>query len=432
MQHSAPSSASVPSEPRLLDAQLRQRLERSVEEHTEQLLQLRHELHAHPETGLELEWTAARVRREFEALGLEITDARDVGGFVAVLRGGAAQAAPPERERGLVLLRADMDALPLTEETGLDYASTNGAMHACGHDLHMAGLVGAARALHSVRESLIGDVLFFLQPGEEGHDGARYMIEGGLLEAAGRLPDHAYGIHVWSGLYPAGTVASRPGPLMASSDVLEVTVHGKGGHGSAPFLAADPVPVIADMITQSHVLITRTTNTFDPVVVTCGSVQAGTTSNIIPERALAKFTVRAFSDAGREAILARLKQLFEHLAAAHGMRCEVEHPQAYPTTVNDAAETDFARQVTEEIYPGAWAPMEHPVGAAEDFSRVLQAIPGAYLFVSAVPEGTDAASAPMNHSALAHFSDDAVPRAALLLASLAATRLGGTDPTPAS
>lgn len=402
-------------------SELERGLSTSVQEHTENLLTLRHELHAHPETGLELPFTCARVRREFEALGMEITDAGTVDGFVAVLRGAAK--AEATSQRGLVLLRADMDGLPLTEETGLAYAASNGAMHACGHDLHMAGLVGAARALHSVRGSLAGDVIFFLQPGEEGHDGARHMIEDGLLEAAGRLPDHAYGVHVWSGLYPAGSIAARPGSLMASSDVLEVTVHGRGGHGSAPFLAADPVPVIAEMITQSHVLQTRTVDPFDPVVVTCGSVQAGSTANIIPERAVAKFTVRAFSAAARESILRRLNELFVHLAAAHGMSCEVDHHQAYPTTVNDAAETDFARGVSQELFPDAWREMEHPVGAAEDFSRVLERIPGAYLFVSAVPEGSDAATAPMNHSALALFDDAAVPRAALLLASLAARRL---------
>lgn len=386
------------------------------------LVDLRHELHQMPEIALDLPQTLARMRREFEDLGLEIHPASEVSGFVAVLRGGAGTTAP---QRPLVLLRADMDGLPVREQTGLDWASTNGAMHGCGHDLHMAGIVGAARALVAVQAQLAGDVLFFLQPGEEGADGAQHMIDDGLLTAAGRLPDHAYGVHVWSGQYPTGQITGKPGPMMASSDVLEVTVRGRGGHGSAPHAALDPVPVAAEMVIQSHVLVSRQFNVFDPVVVTCGSLSAGQAPNVIPETAVARFTLRAFSPAARKRLIQSLHRLFEGIAAAHGAEVQVSTVELYPVTANASEEVEFAAAAVEEFFPGRWAQMEHPVSAAEDFSKILQRIPGTFLFVSAVPEGVDAETAPQNHSAFAVYDDAAVTDAARVLAELALRRLNG-------
>lgn len=213
----------------------------------DELIGLREKLHAVPEVGLNLPQTYSLVKNEFEKLEMEIHESSRVSGFVAILRGGASSSLTP---RPLVLLRADMDALPLEEETQLPFASTNGAMHACGHDMHMAGIIGAARALSEVKDELSGDILFFLQPGEEGEDGAQFLIDEGLLEAAGRLPDFAYGLHVWSANYPHGSITSRAGALMASSDVIRLTVKGKGGHGSAPYLAKDPVPIVGFILVR--------------------------------------------------------------------------------------------------------------------------------------------------------------------------------------
>jgi len=397
-----------------------ERVRKVLDVEAESLVALRRELHQIPELALDLPQTASRVRAEFEALGCEITDAREVSGFVAVLRGGGYE---PGDKHPTVLLRADMDALPVVEETGVEWASTNGAMHACGHDMHMAGIVGAARALHAVRDRLVGDVLFFLQPGEEGWDGAQHLIDEGLLEASGAQPDHAYGLHVWSGRFPSGIITTRPGALMASTDSMHIEVKGRGGHGSAPFLALDPVPVIAEIITQSHVAVTREFDISDPVVATCGAVLAGTTSNVIPDSARASFTLRTFSEANRQRLPDVLERLARGIAAAHGMDVVVEREILYPPTINDVAEAAFVEQVTDAVFPGRFAELPAPLGAGEDFSKILQRIPGCYVFVSAVPEGVDAESAPFNHSPRAFYDDSYLTDCSLLLASLAVARL---------
>lgn len=387
-----------------------------------ELVALRHELHQIPEPGLQLPQTAARVRAEFEKLGMEITDASRVSGFAAVLRGGGDS---PGGRRPVVLLRADMDALPVREETGLAWASTNGAMHACGHDMHMAGIVGAARALSAAREDLAGDVVFFLQPGEEADDGAQHLIDDGLLEAAGRMPDHAYGLHVWSAQFPPGRITSRPGQIMASSDEITLTVHGSGGHGSTPHRTHDPIVAIAEMITQSQVMVARRFNILDPVVVTCGAVHAGSTFNAIPGEATALFTLRAFSPEARSNLKEALLPLFGHIAAAHDMTCDVEITELYPPTVNDADEFEFVAGALGEAFPDRWALMADPVTPAEDFSKILNEIPGDYVFVSAVAPGQDAEDLPFNHSPQARYDDSVLGDCSIVLAELAARRLGG-------
>lgn len=420
----------------------------SVASHESELIALRHALHQIPEVGNHLPLTYARVRAQFEALGLEIHDATTVTGFAAVLRGGAGRGGARDGDsagasaavsgttasgtaaahRPVVLLRADMDGLPVVEETGLDWASTNGNMHACGHDLHMTGIVGAARALAARRDELAGDVVFLLQPGEEGFDGAQHLIDEGLLEVAGRLPDHAYGLHVWSAPYAPGVITSRPGPLMGSTDTINVTVKGRGGHGSSPHRTLDPVPVIAAMITASHAMVTREFDIFDPVVVTCGSVEAGASANVIPDTATGRFTLRAFSPETRERLVASLERVFRGVAATFGMDCELDIRRMHPVTENPEAEVDFARTVTEDLFPGRWEDLEHPVGAAEDFSKILQRIPGTFLFVSAVSAGVgaeEAAGGPTNHSPRAAFDDSVLVDCATLLVELAWRRVMG-------
>lgn len=420
---------------------LNRQLRALIEQENDSLVALRRELHQIPETGLQLPLTCARVRAEFEKLGLEITDCESVTGFVAVLRGTAKKQAnptqpaneqaakqqPANEQYPIVLLRADMDALPVVEETPIEWKSTNGAMHACGHDMHMAGIVGAARALSAVKDQLAGDVIFFLQPGEEGWDGAQYLIDEGLLEAAGRMPDHAYGLHVWSGRFPSRAIAAKSGPLMASSDVIHVTVKGRGGHGSAPMLALDPVPVAAEIITATHTMVTREFDVFDPVVVTCGHLVAGSAPNIIPDDAHASFTLRAFSPSTRERLIQSLQRLASGICAAHGMTAEFDIERLYPVTVNDPQEMEFVRSVVDQEFPDRYQEMDSPVSAAEDFSKILERIPGAYVFVSAVPEDVDASTAAFNHSPKAFYSDDYLADCAHLLASLAAARLANPD-----
>ncbi|HEY3436596.1 MAG TPA: M20 family metallopeptidase [Actinotalea sp.] len=378
---------------------------------------LRHELHQFPEMGLHLPVTQAVVLRALEALGLEVTTGSGLSSVVAVLRGG--------RPGPAVLLRGDMDALPVTEASGEPFTSqVDGVMHACGHDLHVAGLVGAARLLAAHREELAGSVVFMFQPGEEGHHGARLMIEEGVLDAAGERVVAAYGLHVVSSLIPAGVITGRPGPAMAAADQMYVMVRGRGGHGSAPHLAADPVPVAAEIVLALQSAVTRQFDAHDPVVVSVGRLAAGTIDNVIPDTAELDATVRTFSPEQHALIPGRLTRLVEHIAAAHGLTAEVDYVRGYPVTVNDPDEVRRAeRVVTSLTGTQGYVTAPRPVSGAEDFSYVLEQVPGAFLFLGATPEGADPATAPYNHAAGARFGDAALPVAAAVLAGLALDRL---------
>ena len=375
---------------------------------------LRHRLHEHPEVGLDLPVTQRMVLDALEDLPLEVSTGSSLTSVTAVLRGG--------RPGPAVLLRGDMDALPVTEDTGLDYASkVDGAMHACGHDLHTAMLVGAARLLSAHRDDLDGDVVFMFQPGEEGWDGAGLMIEEGVLDAAGPRVASAYGMHVFSSQIPRGTFTTRPGTLMAASDRMTVRVRGAGGHGSAPHLALDPVTAAAEMVTSLQTLVTRRFDVFDPVVVTVGSFHAGTRHNIIPDEATFAVTVRSFSAGAHERIRHEAPRLCEQIAAAHGLQAEVEYADEYPLTVNDAEHAAFAREVAAQVFgDDRYEPARDPLTGAEDFSRVLEAVPGCYVFLGAHGGEVDGAN---NHSPRAAFDDSVLPDGVLLHAQLAVRAL---------
>jgi amidohydrolase len=325
-----------------------------------------------------------------------------------------------------VLLRGDMDALPVAERSGEDFAATNGAMHACGHDLHTSALVGGARLLSAHRDALAGDVVFMFQPGEEGWDGAGTMIAEGVLDAAGRRADHAYALHVFSNRLPAGLVVSRPGVFLSASHALDVTVRGAGGHGSNPHTARDPIAAAAEMITSLQTMVTRSFDIFDPVVITVGVLSAGTRRNIIPDTASFQATVRSFSAQSGEALPVAITRVLQGVAAAHGVEVEVHLSAEYPLTVNAADEVDFARGLVAELFgEDRYHSAAQPVSGSEDFSRVLEAVPGAFLAMGACAPGLDPDSAPMNHSPLARFDDAVLADAAAIYATLAATRLSG-------
>ncbi len=384
------------------------------------LVALRRDLHQIPEVGLQLPQTQARVLEALEGLPLEITLGRSVSSVVAVLRGGR----PTEGKRPVVLLREDMDALPVEELTGLDYASTNGNMHACGHDLHMSMLVGAAHELCARREELAGDVIFMFQPGEEGVDGARYMLEEGVMDAAGSQPDWVYAIHVWSALDPCGTFSTKPGTVMASSDVAKVRVVGRGGHGSTPQRAADPVPALAEITTALQTMVTRRFDVQDPVVVTVGLLQAGTIANVIPEDGRLEATLRTFSHEARDRLIETIPQVVEGIASAHGVTGEFTLLEQYPVTINDDAEADVVAAVVTELYgEDRHARWRHPLAGAEDFSRLLELAPGCFIGLSACPPDLDPDTAPFNHSAYARFDDSVIEDGAHLLAELALRKL---------
>ncbi|MER6047137.1 M20 family metallopeptidase [Streptomyces sp. NPDC001793] len=394
-------------------------LERAKELQPE-LVRLRRSLHREPELGLELPRTQEKVLTALDGLPLEITLGTGLTSVTAVLRGG--------RPGGAVLLRGDMDALPVTEETGVDYASRiPGRMHACGHDLHTAGLVGAARLLAERREHLHGDVVFMFQPGEEGYNGAGAMIEEGVLDAAGKPLDAAYALHVSSNQVPGGVVITRSGTITSASDLLTVTVRGEGGHGSTPATAKDPVPVACEMVTAVQNWVTRAFDIFDPVVVTVGTFHAGTKASVIPDTAEFQATVRSYSESARDRLAEGLPRLVRSIAAAHGLDAEADYGRHYPVTVNNAAETAFAVATARDLFaPSEVWESPVPTNGSEDFAYVLNRVPGAMLLVGAAPAGSDWQHAPMIHSPRAVFDDGVLHRQAALLTELAERRLADT------
>jgi hippurate hydrolase len=292
-----------------------------------------------------------------------------------------------------------MDGLPVAEASGVDFASeVDGAMHACGHDLHMAMLVGAAKLLSAHRDSLEGDVVFMLQPGEEGFDGAGHMLAEGVLDAAGPRVSAAYGMHVMSGKYATDVFTGRPDTLMAASDWLDVTVRGVGGHGSAPHLTRDPISAIAAIVTSLHAFVTRRFDVFDPVVLTVGSLHGGTKRNIIPDDAHFDATVRTFSAESRTLMRDELPALCVAVGAAYAVEVDAVFREEYPLTINDAAEAAFLAATVAEVFgENRYRPMIHPEAGAEDFSRVLAEVPGCYVMLGASTQ-SDPTAAPSNHS----------------------------------
>ncbi len=379
--------------------------------------ELRRSIHADPEIGLALPRTQRKVLDALDGLPLEITLGTSLTSVTAVLRGG--------KPGKTVLLRGDMDALPVTERTGLGYASrVDGAMHACGHDLHTAMLAGAARLLSARQAELAGNVIFMFQPGEEGPGGGRIMVAEGVLEAAGERPVAAYALHVSSGLLPFGVVASRPGTAMAAADTLHVTVHGRGGHGSQPHRAADPVPAACEIVLALQAMVTRQFDVFDPIVLTVGTFHAGTTDNVIGDDARFIATVRSFSPQARAAVQQAAPRLVRDIAAGHGLTADAEFVDGYPVTVNNPAEVAFAEQtIAATLGDNRYLTAPNPLTGSEDFSYVLEQVPGAFLMLGACPPEADPGTAPFNHSAQAVFDDAVLPDGTALYAELALRRL---------
>jgi amidohydrolase len=394
----------------------------------DEIAELRHAIHREPEIGLDLPKTQAKVLDALDGLPLEISTGQALSSVTAVLRGSAHSRAHSRRRSGagpVVLLRGDMDALPVTEETGLPYASAiPGAMHACGHDLHTAMLAGAARLLSARQADLPGTVIFMFQPGEEGCAGARHMINEGVLDAAGQRPVAAYALHVTSNKLPCGMFSTRPGPMLAAADQITVTVHGRGGHASQPHRAADPIPAACEMVLALQTLVTRKFDVFDPVVITVGSFHAGTTDNVIGDQARFLATARSYSAASRAMLADQVPRLIRDIASAHGLTADAEYATEYPVTVNDAAEAAFVTGTIAEAFgPGRGEIAQFPITGAEDFSFVLEQVPGAFVFLGACPPDRDPEGAPTNHSALALFDDAALAEGTALYAELALRRL---------
>ncbi len=383
---------------------------------------LRRSLHERPEVGNDLPITREQVLESLDGLPLDLTLHETTSGISAMLTGG--------RPGPTVLLRGDMDALPLHEDTGLEFSSRHeGQMHACGHDTHTAMLSSAAKLLAAHRDEIPGRVLFMFQPGEEGHHGAKYMLDEGLLDVppladgAESPVTGAFAIHITSTL-PTGLVATKGGPIMASADEFTIRVHGSGGHASAPSQAIDPVPIACEIVIALQTMITRRIDPFDPAV----QVHAGTNNNIIPAVAEINGTIRAFSERTRKEVQDHLRRIAEKVAEAHGASAEPEILHGYPVTSNQHEFASFTLDAARaSIGPERVIQLPSPVMAAEDFSYVLDRIPGTMMFLGGTPPDRDPRTAPANHSNLVTFDDDAMTTGVELYAQMALRHLGVTD-----
>jgi amidohydrolase len=344
-------------------------------------VKLRRRIHAKPELGLQLPLTTQAVLESLQGLDVGIARGPTTSGVMVSLAG---------RGNGkTILLRGDMDALPMPEDTGLPYASEfENRMHACGHDAHTAMLVEAVHLLHRHRGDFAGTVKFMFQPGEEGYHGARFMIEDGLLDADPK-PDAAFAMHILPNLR-ADALAGRAGAVMASADRWSIKVKGQGGHASAPHDAIDPVPVAFEIGLALQNMVTRRHNVFDPVVVTVAKVTAGTTDNVISEMVELEGTLRAISPGARQTAREGIERVAENIAAAHLCTAEIAIESGYPVTVNDAGFVDFARKVARDLGgEKGFIDMPAPVMGAEDFSYVLQRIPGCMFVLGVMPKDRD-------------------------------------------
>jgi len=357
----------------------------------QELVAIRHHLHAHPELAFEEHQTSAFVAEKLEEWGYEVTRGIGGTGVIGTLRKG--------NDPRAIGLRADMDALPITEETGLDYASrTPGKMHACGHDGHTTMLLGAARHL-AQSDSFRGTVHLIFQPAEECISGAKRMVEEGLFE---RFPcDAIFAMHNMPNV-PFGQFLFKSGAIMAASDGAKIVMRGRGGHAATPHLTADPIVAGAGLVMALQTIISRNRDPHDAVVMTVGTFHAGTVGNVIPDHATLTVDIRTFNAETRRFIEKRIKELARAQAESYGVTAEIDYRNSYPVTVNSPAETEFARQVALQ-YAGSdrVVTVERPYPYAEDFAYMLEAVPGTY-FMMGIGDGAKL------HTPQYNFNDDAL------------------------
>lgn len=375
----------------------------------DQTVELRRAIHAEPELGLQLPATQKKITDALTGLGLDITLGTSTTSVVADLDTG--------RPGPTVLLRGDMDALPLTEDFVSDFQSrTEGAMHACGHDTHVAMLASAARLLAENKSELTGKVRFMFQPGEEGFHGAQFMIDEGVLDGV----DRAFAIHVISNM-ECGKIYSRPGPLLASADRFEITITGSGGHASAPQHCKDPIPAAAATVTGLHTMVSRTIDPARNGLVTVAQIVGGTTNNIIPESVFMQGTIRAHDEDTRARLHAGISEVSTGVATAHGCSCSAEIIPGYPVTINNSEQVGLTGHVSRAILgDDSYVDMPVPAMAAEDFSYVLNRVPGAMAILGAAPEDSlDPEAAAPNHSNYMRIGESAMQRGVALYAGMA-------------
>jgi amidohydrolase len=369
---------------------------------------LRRAIHSEPELGLQTPKTLAKVKAELADLPLEWREGSSCTGAVAVLNAG--------KQGRSVVLRGDMDALPMNEETGLPFASTvSGRMHACGHDTHTAMLAGAARVLAARSETLPGEVRFMFQPGEEGYHGARFMLDDGLLDP---LPDAAFALHIMPNA-PHGTIGSRVGTLLASADMLDIIVEGRGGHASMPHDTRDPVPVACEIVMALQAMVTRRFSAHEAMIVTITQLDASTAHNVIPDRATLKGTIRTLTPDRRKEVWGAIRSLAENIAQAHECDADVTVTEGFPPTVNDARAVAVAEAVATSLPHGEFLSLPSPIMGAEDFSYVLEKVPGMMAFLGVAESGADWRHCCAIHSSHMVVDESVLPRGTAFLAGCA-------------
>ena len=370
----------------------------------EKIVALRRDIHREPELGFDTSKTADKVLAAIEGLPLEVETGVAQNGIVATLRG--------EGEGPTVALRADMDALPIIEETDLPFASeTEGKMHACGHDGHTSMLVGAAHALSqdSSRRRLNGTVKFVFQPAEEGGGGGRVMVEEGVAEGV----ESIFALHLWPGL-PFGTVATKAGPIMAAADGFEMEIRGSGGHGAMPHLTTDAIVIAAQVVTALQTVVAREVDPVEPAVLTIGEIGAGTAFNIIPEKARIGGTVRTLNADLRRRMPERIEEVARGVAGGMRGDAELDYRFSYPVTVNDAGAFERALGVAGELFgEESVLRLPNPSMGGEDFAFFLEKVPGAFVWLGV---GEDVSGL---HTPRFAFDEEILPRGSALLAALA-------------
>jgi hippurate hydrolase len=379
---------------------------------------IRRDLHQIPEFGLDLPKSQERILASIHGLG-EITLGKNLTSIALHIKG--ANPGPT------VLLRADMDALAVQEDTTEPFASTNGYMHACGHDLHMAIGIGAAHLIHTHKDELHGDVVIWFQPGEEGHDGAGVMLAENSHMVSGSKPIAAYGIHVFSAMLPNRVFASRPGTMMASAGDLIVRVHGAGGHGSSPWMGNDPITPLVEAISGLQNFLNKKLNAFDPVVINVGWLDAGDThtTNVIPETAAFGATVRTFSREHYAKVREIVPEFLEGLAKSYGVKIEHEFSGATKVLINDADAVARVERIVKDAFgEQRYFDMPTPMAGGEDMASIIEEMGGAFVVLGAHKPGVDYATAAVNHSNKAEFDDSVIPDGCALLAALAFDHLG--------
>ncbi|HUA10219.1 MAG TPA: M20 family metallopeptidase [Candidatus Acidoferrales bacterium] len=367
---------------------------------------IRRDLHMHPELGYREHRTAGIIADRLRLLGYEVHEGIGTTGVVGILKG--------TRPGRTIMLRADMDALPILEERDHAYRSqSDGTMHACGHDGHVAILLGAASLIADRREDIAGTVVLLFQPAEEGLAGAKAMIDDGVIERFGI--ERAYGLHL-STKYPTGVLGFREGPMYASSDSIEIEIAGKGGHGSAPQDAVDPIFTAASFVTSVQQVVSRMVDPLEPAVVTIGAIHGGTTHNVIPRTCSMLGTVRAFDDEVRGAMPERIERVLRACCDASGATYAYDYIWRYPVTANDAEQTRYARALAEKTAGEAHVVEATALMGAEDFSFFAQRVPACFYTLGC--SGGPQTSHP-HHSSLFDIDESALPRGVAMMTALA-------------